>query len=320
VISPMPRLRRLAVSVALASCALAGAACKNNDLMPAQSALCTPDVDNALNCGVSPDGGAQTALVGFYCPEGIRPDQDPTYNQGVPRGKVCNDSGGLTADGKQGWCCNDAPSTCAYDPADVCKEQIDAMGVKRKMIGYQCRGANRPEAINPNVDCGNGVREDDLINFCCTSHPTPPPPLGAGCVQSDGQCTGKKEEWKPDRMSGWTCTGGAIPSAEDFKANESRADFYYFMCATPTPAPNPNVQYFCCIVPALAPPGGSCVTDYRVPGCAANRFGFACYGRDTPEQNYSIMRCDPSPQQGLSAENYPASLYCCDIKPIGESG
>ena len=137
-------------------------------------------------------------------------------------------------------------------------------------------------------------------------------------MQSDGQCTGKMASWLPDRMSGWTCTNGAIPSAEDFKANESRADFYYFLCATPTQAPNPSVQYFCCYVPALVPPGGSCVPDLRVPGCAANRFGFSCYGRDTPEDDFLVVKCD-APTQSSSADGYPAKTYCCDIKPADQS-
>ena len=30
---------------------------------------------------------------------------------------------------------------------------------------------DRPEALNPLIDCGNGVREDELINYCCTARP-----------------------------------------------------------------------------------------------------------------------------------------------------
>src|SRR4029079_9392682 len=130
--------------------------------------------------------------------------------------------------------------------------------IRSSFYGFQCRGADRPEALNPLIDCGSGVREYELITYCCTARPIPPPPQGTGCVQSDGQCTGKMTSWLPDRMSGWTCTNGAIPSAEDFKANESRADFYYFLCATPTQAPNPSVNYFCCYVLALGRPGDPC--------------------------------------------------------------
>jgi hypothetical protein len=186
--------------------------------------------------------------------------------------------------------------------------------------GFQCRGSDRPEALNAMVDCGNGVRERDFINYCCSTRPIPPPPLGPGCVQSDGQCAGKQASWLPDRMSGWTCTDGTIPAAEDFKANESRADFFYFLCATPMQAPNPRVQYFCCYVPAMVPPGSSCVSDLHVPGCGENRFGFSCYGRDRPEVSYDVMTCDPTPMSGVSADGYPASLYCCDIKAAPGSG
>jgi len=186
--------------------------------------------------------------------------------------------------------------------------------IQNSFNGFQCRGSDRPEALNPMVDCGNGVREKDFINFCCTSRPIPPPPLGPGCVQSDGQCTGKKPSWLPDRMSGWTCTDGAIPAAEDFKANESRADFFYFLCATPVAAPNPRVNYYCCYVPALIQPGGSCINDLNVPNCESNRFGFSCYGRDRPEATFDVMACDPTPTNGINSDGYASKQYCCDMK------
>jgi CHRD domain-containing protein len=414
------------LAVTLASCTLAFGACKNNDLMPAKSALCTP-TPNDTRCGTHPDGGASTALVAYSCPKGSRPDQDPVYDHGVPEGLVCSDIGPMGGDGSQTWCCTQQATTCAFNPVSTCPITTYSMDVTSLQVtpsndspgtgamrvtfdrranivsvagafsgltspataahvhgpaamgatgdilitltvpaatsggvagsqmlspeiiaqmiaeqsyldihtdahpdgevraqitpstyGFQCRGGNRPEAMNPLVDCGNGVREDDLINYCCTGRPVPLPPLGAGCVQSDGQCTGKLASWLPDRMSGWTCTDGTIPAAEDFKANESRADFFYFLCATPTQAPNPRVQYYCCYVPALVQPGGSCVVHMSVPGCGSNRFGFACYGRDTPEQDFIVMTCDDNPTQGLSAEGYPAKLYCCDIKEAGQ--
>ena len=57
--------------------------------------------------------------------------------------------------------------------------------------------------------------------------------------------------------------------------------------------------------------------DLSVPNCDANRFGFACYGRDTPEDDYLVMACDP-PAQGASADGYKANLYCCDLKPADQ--
>jgi len=393
--------------------------------MPALSALCTPDTNNALGCGSTPDGGAATGLVGYTCPKGSRPDMDPYYTEGIPQGIVCGEQGAPDNAGNQGYCCSAQTTTCAYNPVATCPVYVfnnllsagqvepptnsqatgsamiafnnragsiavtgsfsnlgsgamvaDIHGpagfgqnapaivtltvppngvtsggisgtanvtpdqmkllksgesyidvhtanfpggeirgqIQQSVNGFQCRGSDRPEALNPLVDCGNGVREGDLINYCCTSRPIPPPPLGPGCVQSDGQCTGKKPSWLPDRMSGWTCTDGAVPAAEDFKANESRADFFYFLCATPVQAPNPRVNYYCCYVPALVQPGGSCQTDISVPGCDSNRFGFECFGRDRPEQTFDVMTCDETPVSGLGAEGFPAKLYCCDMK------
>jgi hypothetical protein len=60
------------------------------------------------------------------------------------------------------------------------------------------------------------------------------------------------------------------------------------------------------------------VPDLYVPGCGANRFGFSCYGRDTPEDDYLVMTCDP-PTQGKTADGYPAKQYCCNIKPVDQS-
>ena len=113
--------------------------------------------------------------------------------------------------------------------------------VQNSFNGFQCRGSDRPEALNPLVDCGNGVREKDFINFCCTSRlirRRPRPGLRAVRRGVHGQAAGLAA--RPDERMG--CTDGAIPAAEDFKANESRADFFYFLCATPRPAPRPRVQ------------------------------------------------------------------------------
>ena len=74
---------------------------------------------------------------------------------------------------------------------------------------------------------------------------------------------------------------------------------------------NDSLKNYCCYMPALPPIGGTCVAHINVPGCQNGRFGFACYGPDTPEENYLPMTCD-APFKGLSNEGYPATLYCCD--------
>jgi hypothetical protein len=37
--------------------------------------------------------------------------------------------------------------------------------IRSSFYGFQCRGADRPEALNPLIDCGNGVRQDELVNY-----------------------------------------------------------------------------------------------------------------------------------------------------------
>jgi hypothetical protein len=113
---------------------------------------------------------------------------------------------------------------------------------------------------------------------------------------------------------GWLCPAGNVPTAQDLGANKSRADLYYQLCPIPTPASNPNYDTFCCYTPGLVPIGGTCLQDMAVPDCQPGRFGFACYGPDTPEQNYPPMHCPDPGSSGVSAEGYPATLYCCDFQ------
>ena len=84
--------------------------------------------------------------------------------------------------------------------------------------------------------------------------------------------------------------------------------------AAPEPAPNPEYKNYCCYPPAPLPERGSCVSHTEVPDCKSGRFGFACYGPDRPEDSYLPMRCPESGSAGLSAEGYPATLYCCDFQ------
>ncbi|MBN1655275.1 MAG: hypothetical protein JXA30_16020 [Deltaproteobacteria bacterium] len=256
---------------------------------------CKVDKDRTLHCGsASEEAATDTSdFVSYSCTGGARPDlEQASYNQGVPQGLICAKRG--ESDGKkQGYCCTAEVTECAYDPAASCDEP---------RYGFQCRGANRPEMLNPALTCSNGVKQDELINYCCTDTPQTP-----GCQQSDAvQCS--------PRLMGWTCRGDSLPKGEELGANKSRADFYYLLCPTPTPAENPEYNNYCCYMPALLPPGGSCVQNTEVPGCAPGRFGFSCYGPETPEKDYLPMRCPEPGFAGRSAEGYPATLYCCDFQ------
>jgi hypothetical protein len=246
---------------------------------------CTADSEQVLPCGAE--------YSGFFCTGSARPDDAPKYVEGVPQGSVCADQGARNAEGAQGYCCTMRQTACAYNPVAICDAPY---------FGYQCRGANRPDALNAALQCGNGVREGDLINYCCTGSEQKP-----GCLQSDSvSCS--------SRLMGFTCLGDSLPRGEQLGPNKSRADFFRLLCSAPSPAGNPDYNNYCCFTPAPLPEGGSCIQHTSVPGCAPGRFGFACYGPETPQDDYLSMRCPEPGVPGRSAEGYPAKLYCCDFQ------
>jgi hypothetical protein len=279
-------LRALPVVAAVA----AGACFKDAEPLPAGSCA----VDQAVDCG-QPDAGsaAELGLTGYTCTGAARPDEAPTYAQGVPQGMVCANRAASGDGSTRAYCCSGGGTPCAFNPVAICD------GIN---YGYQCRGAYRPESLNPAISCGQGVTEGDYINYCCSGTPQ-----ADGCLQSDSvPCS--------PRLIGWSCMGSNLPKGEELGANKSHADYYYLLCATPTPAPNPVYSNYCCYTPASLPEGGSCVQDTTVPGCAPNRFGFACYGRDTPEDDFLPMHCTLPGVAGVSPQRYPATLYCCDFQ------
>ncbi len=283
-------MRTLAhLSWILAFSALPFSACSSSPL-PANG-LCA--VDPAVNCDVSFTRGVapqSVGLQGMSCTGAARPDDDARYVDSVPQGKVCA-SKGATADGKQAYCCSPDITPCAYSPTVSCDTGD----------GFQCRGASRPEALNPAIKCGNGVEQDEYINYCCSGQKGP-----AECVQVNTVGCSEK-------LTGFNCPGAALPKGEQLGQSESRADYYRPLCPMPTPTNNTDRVNYCCYMPALPPPGASCVQDTQVPGCAAGRFGFACYGFDTPEQDFLPMTCPEKGFAGKSAEGYAATLYCCDF-------
>jgi hypothetical protein len=263
------------------------AACSNK---PETSGACQPDP--AVSCSVNDASAESINLAGYSCTGAARPDDDSTYVDGVPQGIVCADQP-VGTDGKRSYCCTTFTTQCAFNASAICAQE--------GTLGYQCLGADRPEAVNPAISCDQGVRQDNLINYCCS---------GAGirtnCTQSDaiGCASG---------MTGWTCPVGTQPTAQDLGANKSRADLYYLLCPVPTPAPNPKYETLCCYVPTLVPAGGTCVQDMNVPNCAPGRFGIACYGTDRPDDNFPRLDCPDPGIPGLSEQGYAATVYCCDF-------
>jgi hypothetical protein len=256
-----------------------------SNALPARDGTCVADKDDSLQCG--------SDYHAYRCTGSARPDDDPKYVEGVPQGSVCADHGERDASGAQGYCCTTRTTSCAYNAVAICDEGS---------YGFQCRGSNRPDALNAALSCGNGVEQADLVNFCCAGNPPEP-----GCLQTDSVACSS-------RLMGFTCRGDNLPRGEQLGANKSRSDYFRLLCSAPMAAANPDYKNYCCYTPAPLPAGGSCVQNTRVPGCDSGRFGFSCYGPDKPQDNYAPMRCSEPGKSGLSAEGYPATLYCCDFQ------
>jgi hypothetical protein len=272
----------------LGSWMLLGAWACSNAAAPSDG-KCTRDRDHSAHCG---EIGDAKDYASYSCTGSARPDDDPKYVEGVPEGIVCANHGEREA-GVQGYCCTTRTTSCAYNPVAICDDEGS--------YGYQCRGANRPDALNAALSCGNGVEQGRLVNYCCTGTAQE-----AGCLQSDSAGC-------PSRLMGFTCRGENLPRGEQLGANKSRSDFYRLLCSAPKAAANPEYKNYCCYAPAPLPPGGSCIGHTEVPGCDPGRFGFACYGPETPQEDYLPMRCPEPGKTGVSAEGYPATLYCCDF-------
>ncbi len=249
---------------------------------------------SVLDCRVAGyDDALQPAgLVAYGCTGSARPDLGATISEGVPSGVLCADKGPIEGSDEQTYCCTENVVPCAYNPAEECEQGT---------VGYECWGNNRPESLNPAISCGNGTSERGLDHYCCTGRPEPSP-----CKESTAVGCG-------DRLLGFLCEGDGLPRGEDWGANKSRADTFYPICSIARPAPNPAFNSYCCYVSLPVPAGGTCERSPNVPGCAPGRFGFACYGPDTPEDDFPPIVCPDAGSPGRSAEGYEATLYCCDF-------
>jgi len=273
----------------LAALVLTGTTVACEDRAMDSGGTCLPDP--AVSCGVNGFTAESIHLTGYSCTGTARPDDNSTYIDGVPQGIVCADEGAVGTDGLAGYCCTDFTTQCSYNPVAICDPSD---------YGYQCLGADRPEAVNPAISCNQGVREDNWINYCCSG------------TQRTSTCTASDAIGCASGMSGWTCPVGTQPEAQDLGANKSRADLYYLLCPVPTPAANPKYQNLCCYVPGLNPVGGTCLQNMNA-NCAPGRFGIACYGTDTPEQNFPRLTCPEPGVPGISEQGYAATVYCCDF-------
>jgi hypothetical protein len=270
----------------------AAGACWPEPLPPDGSCRLVPE--ETLDCRAEGYGAElqPAGLVGYACTGAARPDLDATISEGVPSGLLCADKGRLSDSGEAAYCCTENSVPCAYDPTEECESGTS---------GYQCWGNNRPESLNPSLLCSNGTSERGLYRYCCTGQPEPP-----ACEESSAVGCG-------ERLLGFLCEGDTLPRGENYGANRSRADSYYPVCTVAQPAPNPELSTYCCYMTLPKPVGGTCVRQSSVPGCEPGRFGFACYGPDTPEDNFLPIVCPDRPASGRSVEGYEATLYCCDF-------
>jgi hypothetical protein len=285
------RRLRCALACAVPLLAAAGACFPERDELDGS---CRIVPESTLDCRVEGyDEELQNAgLVGYACSGSMRPDLDATMSEGVPLGLMCADKGPLSDTGEETYCCTEDTVTCAYDPSMECDPGSS---------GYQCWGNNRPESLNASLLCSNGTSERGLYHYCCTGRPEPSP-----CKESMAVGCG-------ERLLGFLCEGDRLPRGEDYGPNRSRADYFQPLCSIARTAPNPAFHSYCCYMPLRIPVGGTCVTHPSVPGCDSGRFGFACYGPDTPEEDFPPMVCPEPGFTGISAEGYQAKLYCCDF-------
>lgn len=288
-VSARPSATRQLAAAALLLAPLLGLACSSNDLIP-EDGVC--QVDAAVSCSTSlipKINPAPGTLVGYSCTGRARPDSNARYVEGVPQGIVCA-SRGNDAAGKPTYCCAPEVVPCAYNPVAQCEPGAD---------GYQCLGSSRPEALNTAIKCGNAVNQGDYLNYCCSGQAD-----GPRCTPS-GPC--------PSSLLPFTCPPAAVPRSDDLPMSASRADYARPMCSVPALANNQRDDVYCCFMPAPVDEGTSCVQNTKVPGCQSGKFGFSCYGFDTPPESFPVTCAEPG-FAGRSAEGHPATLYCCDFK------
>ena len=277
------------------------------DDAPPDTGTCV--VNALVNCGVPlADGGTGAPagdVTGFTCSGTKRPDDDPSYINLVPQGTVCADRGSV--DGEAAYCCSTEISTCAYNASLPCGDGT---------YGFSCQGSFRPDVLNSTIFCSQGNRSDNfrklgLVDYCCSGTRR-----AQECQAKNGiaECTVPASDGTGElALDGWVCNGDMHPKQEDLGSNESRANYIYSLCATPIASNQEGVNWWCCFTPGLIPIGASCYEHAHVPGCAPGRFGFACYGPDTPDQVFPPITCPDPGFAGVSAEGYPATLYCCDF-------
>jgi hypothetical protein len=266
-----------------------------------------------LDCAVDGLGNAIAvregvpALGAYACTGTARPDDGAVMREGVPAGRICTQRAWGDAEGRRGYCCTEYDTDCAYNPAADCTSD---------KYGYECRGSLRPETYNPTIYCDQATKDGDLLNYCCGNSPD----MSGSCVATAG-CG--------DYLTAWTCKNPEdTPRSQELLASKSRADTFYMTCSIPKTNTN-GTFFYCCFTPGVIREGGTCSPHTAVPNCDVPdeidpvtnlpkrtfKFGWACLGPDTPTEDFPAMQNCSAGVSGISAEGYPATLYCCDFVP-----
>jgi len=277
---------------------LALVGCKTQD--STSDGTCTVDTSAVVDCSIkklvgSPVSATDAGLTAYLCTGTARPDENPRYLEGMPKGTVCADEGDF-ADVGRGYCCTQKVADCAFDPVAICPDDTYS--------GYQCHGT-RPDFLNPKVYCREGWIDGDHTNYCCRDSSLPKPDSTSAWCQMK---IVKGITCGPGLVA-WQCPETERPVSENIPQNGSRSDFYAPMCSAMAAAASSVINY-CCFTPKPLPVGASCEERIDTPNCAFGRFGFACYGADKPS-DYHPMVCDAG-FAGTSDGGYQATLYCCD--------
>ena len=271
-------------------------------------------------------------LVPYVCDGADRPDDNPTYVEGIPEGLVCADVGAVGDAIARGYCCSPKPGPCALNPTAecalpaTCKDKDPAICDDR-YYNFECKGGMRPEVLNSSLFCRNGVVNEPHIDYCCRDVHLPQPlaVFGTACTEVTGTpkaaADGSELTCNSTGLTAFTCPSSdpsIQPTTDTLDRSKSRADFYAPICTKVGTLKEP-MDFYCCYTPKLPPAGATCWGDSTVPNCTGGRFGFSCYGPDTPADDFIPFSCPEPGLQGKNQYGYDATLYCCDYAPTPDA-
>jgi len=185
-------------------------------------------------------------------------------------------AGTATAGGTE-FCCLSLSAgvtpTCVSDSAVATNCQGQGAS-----YGFSCSGADTPAQTFAYLTCSTATAGPNGASlYCCNAGNTGSSPTPSCVVSTSLECmTG---------MTGYSCTGGAMPPAT-------------VTCGAGSAAPDGSTSY-CCGAPAPA----ACAADATVTGCQNGSTGYSCPANATPDAS---LNCGAGVAGAGGATN-----YCC---------